>query len=385
MLQRVILILLGVLILGAWGCFMGASMSANMWFGLSLGKTEAMSPQIIAAASVASDVVKAVAPLGLVFFLANRKWWLSFTALILIAITTIFSMTAAVGFSSQIRAAYSDDRIHQSLVSTNGTDELSQAKNERSFLPKARPAPVVEADIAKAEGAIQWKWSAGCTQLGNSTRAWCDTYRGLKVELAAAQQRAGLDLKIAGLTEKVDGTHLVSSSDPQAETFAKMLAIDRGTASLGLILLLACLFELGSTLGLTVGLGLIAPEATGAAELMRMTFRGNARHDPRNLARTLDTKAAEMRAAPAQTPAQAAQDMARALQAGQAVAGPLAEEAKPAKSKAKKTTPTPTSEATAQAASGATVVPSSGGEYQTVRVFTLRPPFTALEQRRKTA
>lgn len=243
----------------AWLALMAGSMSANILFGLLIAGSEGWSPAVIAAVTAASDVLKAIAPIIFLYCITKRAVWPATAALIITLVTTVYSCVAAVGFSSTMRSGFGDARIHQAITTSNVQDRLDSLKQERSYLPKSRPSSVVEADMAKAKLDPHWGWSVQCSQIGNNNRSFCTSFAELNVELASAQQRAVLDVKVGTAEQDFAKEPMIHDADPQIKVLSYLSGFGKDIVSTSLVLLFALLVEVGSACGLTIALVLLNP------------------------------------------------------------------------------------------------------------------------------
>lgn len=249
---------LGVIILVAWGILAVASANANYSFGLTWGNTEQAS-QTIAWASVASDVMKAIFPIFVIYFWVKGAKWPMFCALVVSIVTICYSFVAAIGFASTARMAKSDKLTIEAHNTIDWKQELKRLKQKQSWYTSQRGRGAVEADMAKMQGTTRWKWTDGCNKSETNTaksRAFCAEYKSLQAELITIAEGEKIDKKVAHARAMMQ-TAKNLSGDTQSEFLSDIFDITVSNATIGTMLLLVLLLELGSSLGLTVGLGVL--------------------------------------------------------------------------------------------------------------------------------
>jgi len=251
----------------------------NYQFGLTLGKGPAES-QIMGAASIASDVLKAASPFFIVGFWRAGRPIGAMAACALFALTAAYSAASAIGFASLNRSATAAAQASVIDERKNLEAELQRVTAELDALPRHRPVAVIDAELASQRQNARWSSSKECTNATvKPSREFCASYKLIEAELATAKvagakqkRRERLQLllgakhvvpsNLPGATHKnneqnqaaLPGANLVPS-DPQATFLAKYLGQDVGTMQLGLVLLVGALVELGSSLGLFVSVG----------------------------------------------------------------------------------------------------------------------------------
>lgn len=252
----------------AWLFLMAASMTANVRFGLAIAGREDWNLYVLGAATAASDIFKAAAPIAGLWFLSKRWWWPAAAAAVVMGVTTAYSTVAAIGFGAVTRASYSDTRVMSSVLTAGNVADLTQLRREQSWLPQHRPVGTLENEIERLKKAREWDWTEGCTKIEKTTRKFCDEFAKLGPELEAAKRGQVIEGKIAAIDGKVRGESFVQDADPQAKVFANLTGASMASISTAMTILLAALLEIGSGFGLTLALAFLRPETGVIAEAL---------------------------------------------------------------------------------------------------------------------
>ena len=230
--------------------FLCVSLFANLRFGMSLG-TALLDKSIYGAASVAADLMKAALPLLVVaLWCLRRRLWAGVAAALWFA-TVGFSLAAAIGFAASTRGE---------MIATNKTviesREGWRAKIERTEkllaeLGDYRPASVVQAEI---DTLLRTPGADDCTVInGPVTRDICPTVDRLRQELAASQEAAALEGRLAVDREQIAGVPITAAVvDPQSAAMARVTGLAEAEIRDSLTLLMALLIEAGSALGFSI-------------------------------------------------------------------------------------------------------------------------------------
>jgi len=248
--------LFGALGVAAAVILLGVSAAMNWRFGFQLGKTE-FDGQIYGAASVASDILKALVPF---FFFAawrNRAWTQAIAACVVGLVCTGYSLTSALGHAALNRGDTTGQRVELSNSYKDLRADLKRAQDQLSWIPQHRPAITVQQDIEGLKAQRAWGATNGCTKIeGKTQRELCQQYHALGAEQASAQQGEKLEEKIADINGKLEksGAHgaALASGDPQAEFFKSLTGVDTNKIQTALTVMVAILLEIGSGLGLFV-------------------------------------------------------------------------------------------------------------------------------------
>lgn len=252
---------LGILGVLAAGVLLVVSAAMNWRFGVSLGRTE-FDGMIYGSASAAADCLKALIPFFLFAAIRGKMWSQAIASAVVGVVVVSYSLTSALGHAALNRLDVSGERQAAASTYKDTRADLARAQEQAGWIPKHRPMLTVQADIDSAKTQSAWRWTNGCTKVkGPKGRAFCQSYHGLQAELAAADQAAALEAKIAGLTEKLGDTKggsVMAEADPQAAVLTKLagtltawnLKVD--DVQTALTVFVALLLEVGSGLGLYV-------------------------------------------------------------------------------------------------------------------------------------
>ena len=152
----------------------GVSGAANFQYGLSFGGP------VIGGASIASDIFKVVALIG-VFTLWRSKHWLQAIALFMLFLGfTTWSMFSATGFMSTQFSAFEDGRGKAASDWSALTRQTERLEERRRKVSAARPQKVIQAEI---DGILRTPGVNGCIVIdGPITREQCPKLDGLRKE-----------------------------------------------------------------------------------------------------------------------------------------------------------------------------------------------------------
>lgn len=258
--------LLGVGAFGAWLALMGVSIVANYRFGSSLGTTE-IDQSMLGIGSVASDLFKAAAPVGFLMLMAAKRYTAASGLAVLGIVTTIYSLIAATGFAAGNRyhAFYEAER--QVKETKDLEANIKRVERRLDWSPADKPKTVLQADLKVLEVDAGYKASVYCTQPEKAQKL-CREYRTIEAKIAAAEQyEKDITANAEGRDKlRKDGRY---HSDPSVEALHKATGVRKERVLIGFIALTVLLIELGSALGLTVSLALLAPEGSTMKQAIR--------------------------------------------------------------------------------------------------------------------
>ena len=252
---------LGVLGILAAGVLLAVSAAMNWRFGVSLGRTE-FDGMIYGSASAAADCLKALIPFFL-FAAIRSKMWSQAAASALVGVVVVsYSLTSALGHAALNRLDVSGKRQAAASTYKDLRADLARAQEQAGWIPQHRPMLTVQAEIDAAKTKKAWRYTKGCSKVtGPKGRGFCQTFHALQAELAAADQAAALEAKIAGLSDKLGqskGGSVMSEADPQAAVLAKLAGtltawnLKVEDVQTALTVFVALLLEIGSGLGMYV-------------------------------------------------------------------------------------------------------------------------------------
>ena len=247
---------LGVLGVLAASVLLVVSAAMNWRFGYSLGHSE-LDSQLLGLASAASDCLKALIPFFLFAALRNRQWSQAAAAGLLWGVCLTYSLTSALGFSAMNRADTTGQRVAEAAAYGDLRTELDKARERLNWVPQHRPADMVAQEVEVQKQNRRWDMTKSCTDVTTSlSKAFCGQYHELLAELGAAQEADKLQSRIdevrGKLTAATSGAALAATSDPQVDTLSNLSGQTKTLVQTGLILMVAILVELGSSLGFYV-------------------------------------------------------------------------------------------------------------------------------------
>jgi hypothetical protein len=204
------------------------SMMMNWRFGLQLGSTP-FDGLVLGVFSVGLDVVKWLSPLFVGFAFANGAYVRSTAALLIWVACVVYSLTAAIGFSASNREAIT-------LTQRFTQDQLAQT---RERLKRANE------DLATLRSSPRWSASSACTNATLSP----------SVALCHRAQEIERDIQDAQATLSASSSRQSPAIDAQVFLLGQLLALPEEWVRNSLIVLVAVVFELVSSLGFFVTAG----------------------------------------------------------------------------------------------------------------------------------
>lgn len=234
------------------------SAAMNYAFLASLGKSQ-LESQILGAASAAADLLKCLLPFFIAWAWRERRFVAALSGMGVFALFAGFSLLSAIGFAASNRNA-----VVESRAAIDGTYARVQQEHERqaaalSALPTGRPATVIAEELRAAEQNRLWTRTKNCSEATEpASRAFCDAFYRLRAEQAAAEEAARLESAIAALGNelarlKAEGAG--QARDAQVSTLSGLLRLPEDQLRLALIVAVALVVELGSSLGLYLAAG----------------------------------------------------------------------------------------------------------------------------------
>jgi hypothetical protein len=243
---------IGVLGILAATALLVVSAAMNWRFGYSLGHSE-LDSHLLGIASAAADGLKALIPFFLFAALRNKQWSQAAAAALLWSVCLAYSFTSAIGFSSQTRADTAGERTVQAAQYADLRTELDKTRERLGWIPQHRPAESVAQDVEAQKQNRRWTATVGCTTATNTaSKSFCSQYHQLLAELGSAQEADKLQSRIDEIRGKLSTTTTVAavaSADPQVDALSKLSTGSKEWVATALILMVAVLVELGSSLG----------------------------------------------------------------------------------------------------------------------------------------
>lgn len=248
--MRFVTALLGVV---AALVMLGVSGAMNYLFLSSLGKTP-VEAQVLGAASAAADALKALLPFFIFWGWRAGRYSVAVPGLLVWLFFSGFSLLSAIGFAADNRGVFSHGRASINADYDRAAGELRDAEGKLASVPKHRPPGIVTEEIERQKQDWRWTSTKACTDATlPDSRAYCDAHYVVRAELAAgieAQRLAGQIETLKGQIEKLEGAGAGQDADPQVSLLARLFGHDHDHIRLGLILIVALLVEIGSSLGL---------------------------------------------------------------------------------------------------------------------------------------
>lgn len=219
-----------------------ASGAANFIYGMDFGGP------IIGGVSIASDLIKVVALIG-VFSLWRHRHRLQASALMLLfAGFTVWSMISAVGFISSKFSTLQDTRGKVASEWQELTGEIARLKSQRDKVLDVRPQATIQAEI---NSILRIPGINGCAAIdGPVTRQHCPKFGDLKAELGHAERAIWLDGKLETLRNELKKTDRVTVVDPRTDSLAAVSGLGVASVVLFVKFFIALLVEAATAFGL---------------------------------------------------------------------------------------------------------------------------------------
>lgn len=266
--MRVLLQGIGVL---AALLMLAVSAGMNWRFGYQLGSTP-FDGQIIGGASVASDCFKALLPFYIAYAWRESRHVAVVAGTLVWMVFTGYSMTSAIGFSSYNRLSGMGVREQQADTVAQARKTRERVEARLSELAPHRPLKVVEAELESVMLAqFYWKkryqslrdLTNDCKKvIGRKTRAACEKAAVLRQELAVAIEEVALRNELSAaqaVLQTAKGLAVIGNSDTQVTMFHKLTGYEVGLVRNFLIVIIAIIVEVGSSLGIFLALGVKRP------------------------------------------------------------------------------------------------------------------------------
>lgn len=237
---------------------LASSASMNYLFMYSLGKTE-LNSQVLSAASVGADVLKALLPLFMSWAYLNGRYVFTLLSGVLFVGLVGLSLLSASSFILGSRAAVSGtlDEINADYKAAQA--DLRAATGAFDALPPNRSRNIIAADLERQKRQRRWRSSRQCTNAtAQSSILFCDRVTALEAELKTAVERGRLDLKINRLKQEVARLRDAGAGqdgDAQVGLLSRVFNIERDGVALWVNAFIAVVIELGSGFGIYFATG----------------------------------------------------------------------------------------------------------------------------------
>ena len=252
---RILATLIGII---AALILIGVSAAMNIAFLSSLGRNE-IEVLILGAASGAADALKSLLPIFTLWAWQNKRRVFVLPAIAVWALFVGFSLLSAFGFAASIRTEHSEQHAQLNAQLISVRDDIAKVTQELARLPLHRPAQTIQAEMAAAKQNARWVSTKGCRDATlPESRTFCAQFFKLRGELATARKADNVQAALNDFKEREK--QLVTqgagqSSDPQSALLANLMGVDDAHIRLALMIVLAVIVELGSSLGLFLATG----------------------------------------------------------------------------------------------------------------------------------
>jgi hypothetical protein len=213
---------------------------------------------MLSAASVAIDILKALAPFWLCEAWRGAQIGRALVALIVLVLCITISLASAVGFLAETYSASVGKRDALNERYEAAKARLDDLKARLTQVSKARAVGLVEAAIAAGHHDRRWASSDGCTKdTRRSSREFCQKQVALEGELNAARDAVGLRAKIVNAVKGVEALKADGGGqdkDSRGSLIAGFTGLSPASVNYGLELSLALLVESSAAFGLFLAL-----------------------------------------------------------------------------------------------------------------------------------
>ena len=235
----------------AAGLFIAVSAAMNALFLSSLGRST-IEIGLLAAVSLAADLVKAVLPVVIVRAVALRAWGQGIAASVLLAVVVTLSLASGTGFAALTRNTATASREAQAERLAGIRQEQRELEQRLAVLQPSRPLAVVQAEMDGIGIDHRWTASKSCAEVtGASVRQFCNGVFRLRLERTTASERDALAAdrqRLRTVIEALTQAGAALEADPQAGAIADVFGVERTTPRRVLTSGLAVLLELGSVI-----------------------------------------------------------------------------------------------------------------------------------------
>jgi len=201
-----------------------------------------------------------------IFWAWRQREWLAVTAgSLLFVVCTGYSLTAGIGYAAQLRAHSEAVRTDAAETRSAVTAEIERLEARQQELGVQRGTAEISADLETIYARVLGKTTVGkysenCTTGGNWSRHSCAEAAALRLELTRAEEAEQIAQQLAETRAELKSLGAIGAegrSDPQLAALSGIamtsgLNANQAGVRLALLLLVGCLFELGSGLGLYV-------------------------------------------------------------------------------------------------------------------------------------
>lgn len=271
--MRMLTTLLGVL---ASLVLLGVSGAMNYLFLSSLGKTP-VEAQVLGAASAAADMLKALLPFFIAWGWRAGRYAVALPGLFVWMFFAGFSLLSAIGFAADNRGVFSHTRESLNASYESALADLNASEAKLSKLPKHRAVSIVSEDIERHKQDRRWNSTKGCADATlPESRTFCEEYFALRAEMAAGIEEQRIARTVNDLKSEIERLRKAGAgqdADPQVSLLSRLFGHAESRVRLSLIIIVAILVEIGSSLGLFLATNHSALFARGVIPRTRESSR----------------------------------------------------------------------------------------------------------------
>lgn len=193
----------------------------NFRFGYHLANSQ-FDGLVIGTLSVSLDIVKMAAPVFATLAFSRQAYLRAISSTLIWVVCVSFSLTAAIGFSASNRDTVISAR-------SNDAESYRRASQDRESILR---------DLDAMKGNRRWAATSGCTNAtASKSVAFCKSVRDTENRLRS------VNLVLASSRQ-------ITTDDPQASTLSRISGLSRSHVQIALVILVAVVSELVSSLGL---------------------------------------------------------------------------------------------------------------------------------------
>lgn len=234
---------------------------ANYEYGLTQGTADPVhilwftvtTAQMNGYASLSIDVLKAALPATAVVAWVLGKRMAAVGVAVMFLLCLGWSAQNSVGYVLSNHSRAVDGRGQTADQWKALRQSLEEAERSRGMVPEHRPSTVVGAEIAAAKADSKFALSSSCADpnAGKAVR-FCQGYRALTAEIAAAESANQLDVRLKDLRGQLDQRKRISDADPLGTMAAVLLGYHRESVVAGRSVSFSLLVEFISAVGLAL-------------------------------------------------------------------------------------------------------------------------------------
>lgn len=251
---------IGAVMIALGLAFVAVSMRLNYFAGLRLGETPE-DGRIFGLVAMAVAAANGGLPFAIAAGVRRSQWGVTAAATVLLAIFLLYSLGSALGYAAGNRGGVVAEREGLTADYRAAVELEKDLRGRLKKVEGARPAGVLEAEMARQRQDRLWAQTKECTEAtAVASRDFCKAYRALESELAAAATAANLrnDLKTASdrlTTLRAQGAG--RESDPFAAAIGPLVNFSAQQVRSGWSMLFAVLVELGCAFVPFIGLSMV--------------------------------------------------------------------------------------------------------------------------------